>query len=100
MTKKVMHVIARMNTGGTAAFLFTLLSNQSNPEYEQILVTGSVQGSEVEDPRVNSLPVIRVPELGRKIDLKSDFLVRQRLKRIIKEYKPDVVITHTFKAAH
>ena len=98
MPIKVMHVIARMNTGGTAAFLFTLLSNQNNLNYEQILVTGSVQGSEIEDPRVASLPVIRIPELGRQINLTKDLTARKRLKAAVKEYKPDVIITHTFKA--
>lgn len=98
MTKKVMHVIARMNVGGTAAYLHTLLSNQSNPEYEQLLVLGHVQGNEIEDPRTDELPTIRIKELGRKINLGSDFAARREIKAVITKYKPDLIITHTFKA--
>lgn len=93
-----MHVIARMNVGGTASFLHTLLTHQNNPEYEQILVTGKVQGDEIEDIRTNELPVIRIDELGRKLNLRNDLLARRKLKGLIKSYQPDVIITHTFKA--
>jgi len=98
MTTKVMHVIARMNVGGTAAYLHTLLSNQSNPAYEHLLVTGHVQGDEIEDPRTDELPTIRIEELGRKIDIRSDFAARRQIKAVIANYKPDIIITHTFKA--
>jgi glycosyltransferase involved in cell wall biosynthesis len=87
-----------MNMGGTASYLHTLLSNQSNPNYEQVLITGYVQGEEIEDPRTSELPIVRIEELGRKIDLRADLKARRKIKKIITEYKPDLIITHTFKA--
>ena len=98
MATKVLHVIARMNTGGTASFLHTLLTHQSNPKYEHLLVTGAVQGAETEDSRLHELPVLKVPELGRRIDPKRDLIARAKLRKIISDYHPDLIITHTFKA--
>lgn len=93
-----MHVIARFNVGGTASYLCNLLLNQQSPNFEHILVIGSVQGGEVEDNRVSQFPLLRIGELGRKIHLFRDFKARRRLKSIIEAVKPDVIISHTFKA--
>ena len=45
-TTKVLHVIARMNVGGTARYVSELVEAIPNSK----LATGFVQGSEVEDP--------------------------------------------------
>ena len=44
---KVLHVIARMNVGGTANYVSTLVSEMP----DSILVTGNVQGKEIEDEK-------------------------------------------------
>lgn len=94
MPTKVLHVIARMNVGGTARYVSELIENIPG----SLLATGYVQGSEVEDSSAVKLEVIRVSHLGRKISLMGDFLAWIELTKIIKKEKPEIVHTHTFKA--
>jgi len=93
-TTKVLHVIARMNVGGTARYVGDLVANIPGSE----LATGYVQGLEIEDQIVSKLHVHRIPHLGRRIDPRNDFRAWLELRRLIRELKPDVVHTHTFKA--
>jgi len=93
-TIRVLHIIARMNVGGTARYVGNLV--ESIPKSE--LATGFVQGAEIEDPVTGHLPVHRIPHLGRKISPIDDFKSLLELRKLIHELKPEVVHTHTFKA--
>jgi len=92
---RVLHVIARMNVGGTARYVSHLVSDVPG---ENLLAAGTVQGSEVEDPVVAELPVVRIAHLGRKIDPINDFKAYLELRKIVKEFNPDLIHSHTFKA--
>lgn len=96
-TKKVLHVIARMNVGGTARYVGDLVAAQP-AGYEALLATGHVQGSEVEDDCVHGLPVVRIPSMGRAINPLADIRAYFQLKKVIRECAPDIVHSHTFKA--
>ena len=87
-----------MNVGGTARYVGELVSNAPDSGYEALLATGHVQGAEVEDAVVTSLPVVRVRHLGRAIAPLNDLRAFLELRRIISDVKPDVVHSHTFKA--
>jgi glycosyltransferase involved in cell wall biosynthesis len=93
-TIKVLHVIARMNVGGTARYVEELVKNIPN----SALATGHVQDAEVEDPAVELLPVFRIPHLGRKISPIADFKAWRELSKVVREQKPAILHTHTFKA--
>ena len=93
-TIKVLHVIARMNVGGTARYVGDLVENIPN----STLAIGYVQGSEIEDLIVNTINPYRIPHLGRKISPINDFKAWVELRRLIREIKPEIVHTHTFKA--
>jgi hypothetical protein len=94
MHPKVLHVIARMNVGGTSKYICTLLENTPN----SYLATGFTQGMEIEDSGVIKFNPIRIKSLGRKISLFKDLRSLFELKEIIKDLKPDIVHSHTFKA--
>jgi glycosyltransferase involved in cell wall biosynthesis len=93
-TTKVLHVIARMNVGGTARYVSELVANIPDSK----LATGFVQGSEVEDPAVSQLPVVRTKHLGRKISLVNDYKAWYELRAVVRECKPEIIHSHTFKA--
>lgn len=95
---RVLQVIARMNVGGTARYLDVLTSGLNSHGVETLLATGNVQGHEAEDPALATLPHVRLEHLGRRIDLRQDLRARHELAEIIKQFKPDVIHTHTFKA--
>ena len=93
-TTKVLHVIARMNVGGTARYVTELVEAIPNSK----LATGFVQGSEVEDSSVSKLPVIRINHLGRKISPINDYKAWRELREAVRECNPEIIHTHTFKA--
>lgn len=98
VNRKVLIVIARLNVGGTAQYIGELVKGLQSHGYETLVATGHVQGAEREDEIVNQLPIRRVKNLGRKISLFSDLRARQEIARIIREFEPDLVYSHTFKA--
>jgi glycosyltransferase involved in cell wall biosynthesis len=97
---RVLHVIARLNVGGTARYITQLANELPKHGVETFVATGFVQGDEVEDPSAQSIEVIRIPALGRSINPIKDHLARKQLEKIIKEVKPDIIHTHTFKAGY
>ena len=95
---KVLHVIARMNVGGTATYLFNLLEGLENSKVETKLIIGNVPSNEKEDSRVEQLHYQRLPGLSRAIAPKRDLMARRKLWEIVKDYRPDLIHCHTFKA--
>ena len=95
---KVLHVIARFNIGGTARYLAYLLPNLVESNVEVLLAVGKVQEGEVEDSSLEMLNFKRVENLGRRIKLISDLKSYFELRKIVKEYKPDIINSHTFKS--
>jgi glycosyltransferase involved in cell wall biosynthesis len=97
---RVLHVIARLNVGGTARYITRLAEDLPKHKIETFVATGFVQGSETEDPSVKKLKVIRIASLGRQINPIKDHFAFKQLLEIIKEVKPDILHTHTFKAGY
>jgi glycosyltransferase involved in cell wall biosynthesis len=97
---RALHVIARLNVGGTARYITQLANELPKHGIETFIATGFVQGSEVEDPSAQTIDLIRVPSMGRSIRPIKDHLARKQLDRIIAELKPDIIHTHTFKAGY
>jgi len=83
-----------MNVGGTARYVSELVKEIPNSK----LATGFVQGFEIEDPSLGRLEIVRIPHLGREISPIKDFRAWLELRRVIRQLKPAIVHTHTFKA--
>ena len=97
---RVLHVIARLNVGGTARYITQLASQLPQHGIETFVATGFVQGDEIEDLSAASIELIRIPALGRSINPIKDHLARKQLEAIIAQVKPDIIHTHTFKAGY
>lgn len=95
---RVLHLIARLNVGGTARYITRLAEEMPARGVETFVATGSVQGNEVEDPSAAQIDVLRVASLGRAINPVNDLRARKELLDIVRTLKPDVLHTHTFKA--
>jgi glycosyltransferase involved in cell wall biosynthesis len=95
---KVLHVIARMNVGGTATYLFNLVNGLDGSEVGTKLVIGNVPSNEREDNRVEQLNYQRIPGLSRAISPLKDLKARRQLWEIVDQYSPDLIHSHTFKA--
>jgi glycosyltransferase involved in cell wall biosynthesis len=97
---RVLHVIARLNVGGTARYITQLANELPKHGMETFVATGFVQGAEVEDESAKTIEFIRIPSMGRSINPIKDHLARKQLEKIIRDVKPDIIHTHTFKAGY
>jgi glycosyltransferase involved in cell wall biosynthesis len=97
---RVLHVIARLNVGGTARYITQLANELPKHGIETFVATGFVQGAEVEDESAQSIDLIRIKSMGRSIRPIKDHFARMQLDKIIAQVKPDIIHTHTFKAGY
>jgi glycosyltransferase involved in cell wall biosynthesis len=93
-TIKVLHIIARMNVGGTARYVSEVVDAIPG----SLLATGFVQGAEIEDSSTSAVKVIRIKHLGRKIAPLNDLRALLEIYKVVKEFQPEIIHTHTFKA--
>ena len=97
---RVMQVIARMNVGGPAILLADLMRNFDPGVVNAVLVTGFCDENESDylDEVAKDVKAVRVPGLGRSISPLRDAYAFFLLVKEIREFKPDVIHTHTAKA--
>ena len=94
---RVLHVIARYNVGGTARYLNNLLPQLAS-EVETLLAVGHVQGNEIEDSSLEKVEFVRIENLGRGIELIDDLRAYLQLRKTVRNFKPQIIHSHTFKA--
>src|SRR6185503_16768246 len=96
---KIVRVIARLNVGGPAKHV-VWLSKLPRPEYESLLVAGTVPPGEDDMgyfATEQGITPFFVAEMSREISLK-DALTVWKLYRLFLREQPDIVHTHTAKA--
>ncbi|MFQ3567711.1 MAG: glycosyltransferase family 4 protein [Aggregatilineales bacterium] len=98
---RVLNVVARLNVGGPAIHVTLITKYLSSPAYDSRLVSGVV-GPEEGDmsyyAAAHGVEPIRLPELGRELHPLRDMITLWKLYRLIREFKPHIVHTHTAKA--
>ena len=97
---KVLRIINRFNIGGIT-YNVSYLSKYLEPEYETLLVGGPEEEGEDSSlyiPEGLGLKPRVLHEFQREINLKSDYKAYKEIKKIIREFKPDIVHTHASKA--
>lgn len=98
---RVMQIIARLNIGGPAIYV-TLVTGALNAHgHVTHLITGQVgadEGDMIYYAEQRGVEPVIVPELGRSIHPLRDIATTYKLYRMIRQFKPDVVHTHTAKA--
>ncbi len=97
---RVLRIINRLNLGGptyNAAYLSKFLE----PDFETLLISGmkndNEESSEFIVKQLDLHPVY-MPEMYRELHPLRDYKSYYKLRKIIEEYKPDIVHTHAAKA--
>ena len=97
---KVLRIINRLNLGGptyNAAYLSKFLA----PEFETLLVSGmradTEESSEFIVKNLDLHPVY-IPEMYRELNPFRDYKSYFKIRKLIREFKPDIVHTHAAKA--
>src|SRR5438105_2381997 len=97
---RVLRIINRFNLGGIT-YNVSYLSRYLSPDYETLLVGGPEEPGEASSlfiPRSLGLHPIVIPEMRRSIHPLHDLLAYRKLRKIIRDFKPDIVHTHASKA--
>lgn len=98
--KRVLRIINRFNLGGPT-FNAAYLTKYLTPDYETLLIGGLKEDSEESSEFIiNNLGIdyTLLPEMRRSINYFNDLKAYNRIKQIIKDFKPDIVHTHAAKA--
>ncbi len=95
---KVLHIITRFNSGGTATWLNQLVTRKDFTENEIHLIFGNCSSNEKEATPSSNFKVTRIRGLRRTINPVFDLVALLNLMLVIRKIKPDIVNTHTFKA--
>lgn len=98
---KVAHIITRLIVGGAQEnTLFNCIDLMDCYGDDVLLLTGPTTGPEgsLMQQAAAKVPVKNVPHLIRTISPFHDIKAYEELRKILNEYKPDVVHTHSAKA--
>jgi glycosyltransferase involved in cell wall biosynthesis len=89
-----------MNLGGPAIQISGLMRSLNSEVFEQILLTGICDQDEIDylDESNLQLPVIRVPEFSRRARIIDDFVAFVKIRKVMRDFQPHIVHTHTAKA--
>jgi len=92
---KILHIITRLDKGGSAENTVTTCLNLDKNKYETKLVFGACEAAA---PELSGIQHICVNALKREISPLQDLRAFFELYKIISREKPDIVHTHSSKA--
>jgi glycosyltransferase involved in cell wall biosynthesis len=97
---RIMRIIARMNLGGPAIQISGLMRGIDEHKFDQRLFTGYCDANESDylDTVATNIKATRIDGFGRGITFGGDFKALFALVKEIREFKPDIIHTHTAKA--
>ena len=97
---RVARIIARLNVGGPAKHVVWLTSALQPPEFDSLLIAGTVPEGE-EDmsyfAKAKGVSPLYIREMSREISWK-DGVTTWKLFKLFRRWQPDIVHTHTAKA--
>ena len=97
---RIVRIINRFNLGGPT-YNVAYLTRYLAPEFETLLIGGMKDESEASSDFIlqqNGLSPTIVPEMKRSINPVNDIVAYNKIKKLIKEYKPHIVHTHAAKS--
>ena len=97
---RVMRIIARMNVGGPAVQVSGLMRGFDRAEFDHRLYTGfcAIDEADYLDSVATDIKAMRIDGLGRRVSLRGDIRAFLSLVKAIREFKPNIIHTHTAKA--
>ena len=97
---RVLRILNRLIIGGPSKNA-VYLSRYMQPDFDTLLVTGGKEDHEQDADflaAANNIDPTCIPEMKRPISPYNDWAAYNKLKKLIKHYKPDIVHTHAAKS--
>ncbi len=98
---KIVHIITRMILGGAQENTLLTCEGLHKRGHEVTLITGPALGPEgqlMDRARGGGYQVIELKQMRRAINPVRDIICYRQLKKILAQFKPDIVHTHSAKA--
>ena len=97
---RVMRVIARMNIGGPAVQVAGLMRGLDSKEFDHRLFTGfgAIDEKDYLDLVATDVSAMRIEGFGRRVSVRDDIKSLITLIKMIRQFRPDIIHTHTAKA--
>lgn len=96
---KIIRILNRLAVGGPVLNA-TYLTKYLAPDFDTLLVVGEKEYHEQSAEYLTtnlSIGYTTIQGMGRSINPASDYFAYQKLKKLIKDFKPDIVHTHAAK---
>ena len=98
----VMHVLSRFMVGGPSIVITSIVNNISK-DFKTILVIGNKADYEKEpaylrDAISKEVEIIFIKEMKRSVNPFLDYRAYKKMSLLMRQYKPDIVHTHSAKA--
>lgn len=97
---RILRIINRFNLGGPALNV-GYLTKYMAPDFETLLAGGQKEESEGSSEsilREMGLDPVVIQEMKRSVNPVNDLIAYRKIKKIIREFRPDIVHTHAAKA--
>lgn len=99
LKKRILFVVTQSEFGGAQRFLFNLISNLDLAKYEIMLASGSGPDQIfLESAETAGVEIKEIASLVRDMDIFSDIKAVFTLRKLIKNYYPDVLFLSSSKA--
>ena len=98
---RVLHIITRMDVGGSSDDTLILATRLPRPEFDSALISGPTLDPVpdlAERLAEAAVPWIQVPHLRRPVSVPRDLMALRDLRQRIRALGPDIVHTHSSKA--
>ena len=98
---KIVHIITRLILGGAQENTLITCKLLAQRGHDVTLITGPAIGPEGElfkQSQNNGFDIITVDEMIRSIAPHKDLIAYRKIKKLLRELKPDIVHTHSAKA--
>lgn len=96
---RILRILNRLAVGGPVLNA-TYLTRYMQPDFETILVVGEREDHEKTADHITAqlgIDYVTINGMGRSINPASDYFAYQKLRKLIKEFRPDIVHTHAAK---
>ncbi len=98
---RIAHVIARLNDGGPARVLESLVLGLTAAGHTSVIFAGTTAADEDDlTPRLRAAgcTVVQVEGLGRQVHVRGDLRALGSVGAALRAWRPDIIHTHTAKA--